>query len=125
MKSKRSGVLPEYFNEIARTIEVDKNLRISIVGRQALISLKLYAATPSYSKHTTDISRLEPNVTEITEAVRFVLSFDNTGVRKDELRFILKKIGFDGYISNEDFCSLPINQKLEEDIAYIKSLVEG
>lgn len=38
---------------------------------------------------------------------------------------ILKNIGFDGYISNEDFCSLPISQKLEEDIAYIKSLVEG
>jgi len=38
---------------------------------------------------------------------------------------ILKEIGFDGYISNEDFCSLPISQKLEEDIAYIKNLVEG
>jgi hypothetical protein len=95
LKTKRSVVIPEYFNEISRTIEVDENLRIRLIGRQALISLKLYAATPSYSKHTTDINRLEPNVKEIIEAVRFVLSLDGTEVRKDDLRVLLKETGFD------------------------------
>ena len=95
LKTKGSAVVPEYFNEISRTIEVGKNLRISIIGRQALISLKLYAATPSYRKHPADINRLVPDTAEITEAVRFVLSFDGTDVRKDDLRVVLKDLGFD------------------------------
>ncbi|MCK4789748.1 MAG: hypothetical protein KAV87_38770 [Desulfobacteraceae bacterium] len=95
LKTKGLAVVPEYFNEISRTIEVGKNLRISIIGRQALISLKLYAATPSYRKHTADINLLVPDTAEITEAVRFVLSFDGTDVRKDDLRVVLKDLGFD------------------------------
>jgi hypothetical protein len=95
LKTKGSMELPEYFNEISRSIEVAKNLKISLIGRQALISLKLYAATPSYSKHTADINRLGPNTAEISEAVRFVLSFDSTDVRKDDLRVVLKDLGFD------------------------------
>jgi hypothetical protein len=71
------------------------NLKINLIGRQALISLKLYAATPSYSKHTDDINRLGPNTVEITEAVRFVLSIDSTEVRKDDLRVVLKDLGYD------------------------------
>ena len=38
---------------------------------------------------------------------------------------ILKERGFDGYLSNEDFCNLPIDQKLKEDIAYLRNLVNG
>ncbi|MBN1831250.1 MAG: hypothetical protein JW896_03990 [Deltaproteobacteria bacterium] len=94
-KTKRSMSLPEYFNEISRTIEVGENLKISLIGRQALLSLKLHAAIPSYRKHTDDIKRLGPNSAEITEAVRFVLSFDSTEVRKDDLRVILKDLRFD------------------------------
>ena len=60
-----------------------------------LISLKLYASTPSYSKHTADLNRLGPNAAEITEAVRFVLSIDGTDVRKDDLRIVLKDLRFD------------------------------
>jgi hypothetical protein len=95
LKTKGSTVLPDYFNEISRTIEVGKNLRISVIGRQALISLKFYAATPSFRKHTDDLNRLAPNTAEVTEAVRFVLSFDGTDVRKDDLRVVLKDLGFD------------------------------
>ena len=94
MKTKGSMELPEYFNEVSRVIEVGKNLKISLIGRQALISLKLYAATPSYSKHTADINQLGPDITEIIEAVRFVLSLDGTDVRKDDLRVVLKDLGF-------------------------------
>ena len=72
-----------------------ENLKISVIGRQALISLKLYAATPSYSKHTADMRQLRPNGAEITEAVSFVLSVDDTEVRKDDLGVILKELGFD------------------------------
>lgn len=95
LKSTGSVVLPEYFNEISRSIEVGNNLKISLIGRQALISLKLYASTPSYSKHTEDINRLKPTAAEITEAVRFVLSIDSTDVRKDDLRVVLKDLRFD------------------------------
>lgn len=95
LKAKGSKVLPEYFEEISHTIEVDKNLKISLIGRQAMISLKLYAATPSYRKHTDDIRRMAPNFVEITEAVRFVMGFDSTDVRKDDLRNILKDLRFD------------------------------
>jgi len=87
--------LPEYFNEISRVIEVTDNLHISLIGRQALISLKMYAATPSYSKHTDNLKKLHPSRGEISEAIRFVLSVDNTNLRKDDLRVVLKEVGFD------------------------------
>jgi hypothetical protein len=90
-----AGELPAYFNEISRTIEVSDNLKISLIGRQALISLKMYAATPSYSKHTLDIRNLRPNKEEISEAVRFVTSIDNSNPRQGDLRIVLKELGFD------------------------------
>jgi hypothetical protein len=95
LQAKGSAVLPGYFNEVSRTIEVSENLKVGLIGRQALISLKLYAATPSYRKHTDDINRLEPDNAEITEAVRFVLSLDATDVRKDDLHVVLEDLGFD------------------------------
>jgi hypothetical protein len=97
MLSKVMGAaeLPAYFNEIFGTIEVSDNLRISLIGRQALISLKMYAATPSYSKHTLDIKNLRPSKEEISEAVRFVTSIDNSNPRQGDLRFVLKELGFD------------------------------
>ena len=101
LKTKSSKGLPSYFNEISRSIEVGKNLKISLIGRQALISLKLYAATPSYSKHTSDIKRLHANAAEITEAVSFVLGIDSTEVRKDDLNIVLKDLGYDF----NDICS--------------------
>jgi hypothetical protein len=55
----------------------------------------MYAATPAYSKHIADINRLGPNALEIIEAVRFVLSIDGTEVRKDDLRAVLRDIGFE------------------------------
>lgn len=87
--------LPEYFKEIAPTIEIGDNLKIDLIGRQALISLKMYAATPSYSKHTMDISKLRPSKKEIFESIRFVMSIDATEPRKDDLRIVLKTLGFD------------------------------
>ena len=47
--------VPEYFNEISRTLDVSDNLKIGLISRQALISLKLYATTPSYRKHSKDL----------------------------------------------------------------------
>jgi len=87
--------LPDYFNEISQTIKISENLKIGLIGRQALISLKLLATTPSYIKHTVDIKNLSPTEEEITEAVRFVLDTDNTTLRKDDLRFVLKDMGCD------------------------------
>jgi hypothetical protein len=66
--------LPEYFNETSRTIDIGDNLKITLIGRQALIGMKLLASTPSYTKHTDDIRSLNPRKKEIEEAVRFVLS---------------------------------------------------
>ena len=74
--------LPEYFHEISKTIDIGNNLRIKLIGRQALITLKLFAATPSYAKHTTDLRSLKPKNNEIEEALRFVLSIDNNSLRR-------------------------------------------
>ena len=95
LNSTRSVVLPEYFKDVSRSIDLGGSLRISLIGRQAMISLKLYASTPSYSKHTDDIDRLKPTALEMTEAVRFVLSIDDTDVRKDDLRVVLNDLRFD------------------------------
>jgi hypothetical protein len=70
---------------------------VHVIGRQALISLKLYAASPVVDKHTKDLAQLEPDRGEIEEAVRFVLSVDGTEVRRDDLRVILKKLGCEGH----------------------------
>ena len=94
-KVKGPKELPAYFNEISRTIELGDNLKIGLIGRQALISLKMLAATPSYTKHTVDIKSLNPGKQEIAEAIRFVFSIDNSQLREDDLRNILREIGFD------------------------------
>jgi hypothetical protein len=94
-KVKGTKKLPEYFFEISRVIKVADNLEIGLIGRQALISLKMYASTPAFSKHTVDIKNLVPGREEISEAVRFVMSMDNTNSRKDDLRIVLKDVGFD------------------------------
>jgi hypothetical protein len=93
--SARSVKLPKYFSEISRTLEVSDNLKIGLISRQALISLKLYAVTPSYRKHTEDLSNLRPSKREITEALRFVMSIDDSVPRKDDLRIVMKELGYD------------------------------
>jgi len=94
-KLKPTKGLPEYFNEISRMIDIGDNLKITLIGRQALIGMKLLASTPSYTKHTDDIRNLNPRKEEIEEAVQFVLSIDNDELRKEDLRIVLKAIGFD------------------------------
>ena len=84
--SARSVKLPKYFSEISRTLELSDILKISLISRQALISLKFYATTPSYHKHTVDLGNLRPSKREITEALRFVMSVDDSNPRKDNLR---------------------------------------
>jgi len=87
--------LPKYFREISRTLEVSDNLKIGLISRQALISLKLYAANPSYRKHTEDLRNLRPVRDEIAEALRFVMSIDDSDPRKEDLRIVMKELGFD------------------------------
>ena len=87
--------LPDYFEQISKTIEVGDNLKMHLIGREALITLKLYASTPTYTKHTTDIKSLKPTAEEISEAVKFVLSIDDTEPRRDDLRLVLEDLGFD------------------------------
>ncbi|MBN1106438.1 MAG: hypothetical protein JXL84_23745 [Deltaproteobacteria bacterium] len=95
LKAAGSVTLPRYFDEVSRTLKVSDNLRIGLIGRQALISLKMYATTPSYRKHTEDLSNLKPNRDEIAEALRFVMSIDDSDPRKDDLRIVMKELGFD------------------------------
>jgi hypothetical protein len=94
-KRKRSISLPVYFKKTSRTIQVGKNLGVRLLGRQGLISTKLLAATPSYSKHTRDLKELAPTKKEIREAVRFVLSMDAHESRVEDLRIILDELGYD------------------------------
>ena len=97
MLRQRVPTLPDYFHETSRSVEIGQNLRVHVIGRQALISLKLYAASPVVDKHTKDLAQLAPGRDEIKEAVRFVLSVDGTGVRRSDLRVILEKLGFQGH----------------------------
>jgi hypothetical protein len=92
--SARSIKLPKYFSEISRTLEVSDNLKVGLISRQALISLKLYATTPTYRKHTEDLRNLRPSKREITEALRFVMSVDDSDPRKEDLRIVMKELGF-------------------------------
>ena len=94
-KAGKLKTLPDYFSEISRTILIGRNLKVSIVGRQALLSLKLWAASPSYSKHTTDIKRMQPTTGEMKKAVSFVLNIDSTELRRNDLRILLKEMGFE------------------------------
>jgi len=94
-KAGKLKILPDYFREISKTIEVGRNLKVGILGRQALISLKLWAASPSYSKHTTDIKTMQPTTGEMKKAVSFVLNIDSTELRRNDLRILLKQMGFD------------------------------
>ena len=55
----------------------------------------MYAASPAYSKHTADIKSLRPTREEILEAVRFVMNLDGSNPRKEDLRVVLKRVGFD------------------------------
>ena len=66
-------------------------LRVKYPGQ----TFELLAATPSHAKHTTDIKKLQPARQEISEAVRFVRSIDNSELRKDDLRIVLREAGFD------------------------------
>jgi hypothetical protein len=77
-KLGQSKRLPDYFKQISRTIEVGDNLKMHLIGRQALITLKLYASTPTYTKHTIDIKSLKP-----------------AEPRRDDLKLVLSDIGFD------------------------------
>ncbi len=86
--------LPDCFRETSRSVEIGGNLCVHVIGRQALISLKLYAASPVVDKHTKDLAQLEPERGEIEEAVRFVLSVDGTEVRRRRLEGDPQKAGF-------------------------------
>jgi len=94
-KQKKEKKLPRYFREISRTIVIGKNLKVRLMGRRGLIAMKLYAASPSFAKHTTDLKKLRPNKEEMEEAVRFVLNMDDHETRRQDLGTILKQIGFD------------------------------
>ena len=94
-RHRKNLPLPVYFKKTSRTIQIGKNLKVKLLGRQALIATKLFAATPSFRKHTEDLKGLSPNRREIKEALRFVLSLDDHESRIQDLRIILSEIGYD------------------------------
>jgi hypothetical protein len=85
---------PAYFFEAARVIEVGPSLAVEVACRQALLSLKLYAAGPSTGKHLDDLRALAPNEDEIREAVRFVLETDGSEPRQRDLEIVVAALGF-------------------------------
>jgi len=86
---------PNYFFETSRVIEVGSSLTVEVAGRQALLSLKLYAAGPSTGKHLDDLRALAPNDNEIREAVRFVQEIDGSESRLRDLEAVIAVLGFD------------------------------
>ncbi len=94
-RQRKDCALPGYFKKTSRTIQIGRNLKVRLLGRQGLIATKLLAATPSFTKHTRDLKELSPKRSEIREAVRFVLSVDGHESRIQDLRIILREIGYD------------------------------
>ena len=90
----RPGRFPAYFFEAARVIEVGPSLVVEVASRQALLTLKLYAAGPSTGKHLDDLRALAPNEDEIREAGRFVLEIDGSEPRLRELEIVVGALGF-------------------------------
>ncbi len=89
----RGRRLPVYFAERAAVVSVAPNLSVSVVGRQALISMKLLAATPSSRKHVDDLRTLEATPEELKKAKAFVVSLDDSTPRIEDLEAILQKLG--------------------------------
>jgi hypothetical protein len=85
--------LPAYFFESEREHRIAQNLILLMPTRQALISSKLLAASPAYTKHTDDLMALTPTHKELREAVRFVLHCDESTPRRDDLKIIIHKLG--------------------------------
>jgi predicted DNA-binding transcriptional regulator AlpA len=86
---------PDYFFESARVIEFGSNLVVEVAGRQALLSLKLYAAGPTTGKHLDDLRALTPDENEIREAIRFVLGVDGSEPRRRDLEIVIAGLGFE------------------------------
>lgn len=89
----RPKIFPAYFPEAARTISMGESLVVEVASRQALLSLKLLAASPSARKHLDDIHVMAPGRDEILEALRFVLDVDNSPPRHEELQEVLELLG--------------------------------
>jgi hypothetical protein len=86
---------PEYFREVSQSLSIGSNLNIHIIGRQALISLKMYASNPSVRKHIDDLKALHPNKTEIKAAAEFCLANDAHITIKEDLLAVIRELGFD------------------------------
>jgi hypothetical protein len=86
---------PQYFREIARTFSIGNNLKLHIIGRQALISLKLYACNPSIRKHIDDLKTLQPNKEEVKIAARFCLANDSHITSRKDLAAVIRELEFD------------------------------
>lgn len=94
LKQARGGRrLPRYFVERAARIDVADNLTVWVLGRQALISLKLLAASPSERKHIRDLHALAPTRSELRRARDFVLALDSSAPRREDLALVLRELG--------------------------------
>jgi len=91
-ESKR---FPAYFGKISRTLSVGRNIKLHIIGRQALISLKLYACNPSIRKHIDDLKALRPDKREIAIAAQFCLARDSHITARQDLAAVIRKLELD------------------------------
>ncbi len=63
-----------------------------MLGRQALVSLKLLTASPSERKHTNDLLVLAPTDQELDLAHSFVIETDGSTPRIEDLEIILNRL---------------------------------
>jgi hypothetical protein len=89
-------VRPFKDNEIVENLKLLADwLQVKYPGEPFELIVAGGAATPSYRKHTEDLSNLRPSKRQITEALRFVMSIDDSDPRKDDLRIVMKELGFE------------------------------
>ncbi len=87
-----NSTLPAYFADTTVILEVAPNLILRIVGRQTLISLKLLAASPTERKHIADLKSLAATSDELKVAREFVLAFDSSTPRQEDLALVLVEL---------------------------------
>jgi hypothetical protein len=91
--------LPEGFEQRVSTVSVGSRLTLHLLGRDDLLSLKLYAAAddlgPRQEIHYQDLKALSPTYDELDRAVAWVRTLPDFEQKRIELTNVVQRLGYD------------------------------
>jgi hypothetical protein len=91
--------LPAGYENRLMTVRFKDRLILHLLGREDLLSLKLYAAADDLagrqSVHAGDLKQLKPTYEELDKALNWVLKLPNIDSKKIELQSIVQELGYD------------------------------